>query len=199
MARLFTRGPGHAWATWGPPEHARARTLEPRVLRGLERVLAATVSPQEAALTFDVVILSQRHQSRLSAHWRGSDSRWPSAPRTIRTRRSDLIRARESFSRDGGNFPGRLNQPRSAHTITSRSLKSRSRRCFSRNRAAAATGSDRSSAFPSALKQPRTLGCAASALNNSATGSWVMKGRRGLNRIPSSAVAALTVASIALA
>lgn len=40
------------------------------------------MSPQEAALTFDVVILSRRHQSWLSARWCGSDSRWPSAPRT---------------------------------------------------------------------------------------------------------------------
>lgn len=77
----------HSCLHQGPikPGQTRGRentcALKPWVLRGLERVRAATVSPQEAALTFDVVILSRRHQSWLRAHWCGSDSRWPSAPK----------------------------------------------------------------------------------------------------------------------
>lgn len=188
-ALLFTHGPGHAWASRGP-EHActHARTLEPRVLRGLERVLAATVSPQEAALTFDVVILSRRHQSWLSAHWCGSDSRWPSAPRTGREKKNGhnqnapigLVRARASFGRDGGNFSGRLNQSSNTYIITSRSLKSKNRRCFSHNRG---HGIRLLLRLPVSAGAAVNSGCAAPALNNSATGSWVMKKRRGLNRI----------------
>lgn len=187
-ALLFTHGPGHARATRGPE-----RALKPRVLRGLERVLAATVSPQEAALTFDVVILSRRHQSWLSAHWCGSDSRWPPAPRAGKQKKKyghnqntpiGLVRARESFSRDGGNFSGRLNRTCNTYIITSRSLKSKNRRCFSHNRGHGCSHGIRPLLrLPVSAEAAVNSGCAASALNNSATGSWVMEKRRGLNRI----------------